>query len=314
MSINYTTLIGDPTQIVQFNTTDPTLEYPDTSTVSILGTVYLPKVYGKNLTAFEIASSGKIAITINDYHTFDIIRNNTLSNTTFNAVNGESLEFAVNQKSAGILINGSNNNLEFYSKNKIILGASNGVYFSASNNANFDSASNLYFTASNDMFLTAGRDTYITSLCNIFMSAAGGAVKFALDPPNANIYFTASNNIDFNSADGSINLYAQHSNVYIKMTDTMDLDLYATSNFSLYANDSNVSILANSNNLNLSACNINITGDLTLNKIIQSNINICYKFSIGNQNELELIRITSSNNIIIDNEVITRYITKSMIF
>ena len=35
--------------------------YPDSSNVSVLGQVWLPRIYGKNLTAFEIASSGKIA-------------------------------------------------------------------------------------------------------------------------------------------------------------------------------------------------------------------------------------------------------------
>ena len=133
---------------------------------------------------------------------------------------------------------------------------------------------------------------------------------------------------------GSIGLFAQHSNVYLKMTEEMDLDLYATSNFSLYANNSNVSITANSNNLNLSAtsnfslyanndnvsitansnnlnlsaCNINLNGDFSINKIIlSSNMNVSYKFAIGIENDLELKRITSSNHIIISEEIIIRY-------
>jgi hypothetical protein len=42
------------------------------------GRVYLPSVYGKDLSSFEIASSGKIALSLNDMHAMDVIEEETL--------------------------------------------------------------------------------------------------------------------------------------------------------------------------------------------------------------------------------------------
>jgi hypothetical protein len=321
--ITYSGLFGEPNQLVTFNNIDNSWYYPDSNVIDVVGRLYAPGIYGKQLSAFEIASSGKIAITINDTHTLDILRadtlrsngSNTFSNytTVVKAIENESLLFSLsNPDDTSIFLDAVTSNIVLTSKNDIYLSASN-VRFSTSNDTTFTSQSNLIFIASNDI--------YLTSQCNIIMTAANGAVRFELDPPDANIYFVASNTIDFTSADTGINLYAMHSNVIVSLNSNMDLKMYAKSNFYLSANDSNVSIIAESNNLslyaqsnlNLSACNINMnTTNFSLKKYIsESNMLVKYKFNINDANDLEIIKIVYVDSNMVSANPVTRYTTRS---
>lgn len=54
----------------------PNVEYPNADQISTFGTIYLPRVYGLDLTSFEIASSGSVALTLNDVHSLDVTRDN----------------------------------------------------------------------------------------------------------------------------------------------------------------------------------------------------------------------------------------------
>lgn len=64
------------------NASDTNL-YPDSNTAFIAGSIWLPRVYGKDLTAFEIASSGRIAVTLNDVYSLDITRSNYINTLNF---------------------------------------------------------------------------------------------------------------------------------------------------------------------------------------------------------------------------------------
>lgn len=81
------------------NASDTNL-YPDSNTAFIAGSIWLPRVYGKDLTAFEIASSGRIAVTLNDVYSLDISRSNYINNLNFvNTVSAQSnysLELSAN--------------------------------------------------------------------------------------------------------------------------------------------------------------------------------------------------------------------------
>jgi hypothetical protein len=86
--------------------------YPEADTISILGPVWLPRVYGKDLTAFEIASSGKIAITINDVHSLDISKIGQL--TTLSTKSNDSLQYNVNNSGMIMNFDSSSNNISLY--------------------------------------------------------------------------------------------------------------------------------------------------------------------------------------------------------
>jgi hypothetical protein len=65
--------------------------YPASDNETVLGTVLLPKIYGKGLSALEIASSGSIILSVNDFETMDISSDGTKN--TFQAKRGLELDF-----------------------------------------------------------------------------------------------------------------------------------------------------------------------------------------------------------------------------
>jgi NF-X1-type zinc finger protein NFXL1 len=75
------------TNEISYTTGSPDITYPDAQFTNVLGTVFLPRIYGKDLSCLEIGTSGKIAITLTDINSFDI--SNTNSVILFNAVNAE---------------------------------------------------------------------------------------------------------------------------------------------------------------------------------------------------------------------------------
>ena len=282
----------------------------DTDT-STFGTLYIPRVYGKNLSAFEIASSGKIAITINDVHSFDLMK--TSSNTSSIVVSSnESFSIALGQNNVSMLLDNHCNNFEVIANNKIILAASNGISFSANGEGSFTAQSALIFSTLADMTFDSCNNLYMTEFCNIIMQAADGGVIFQLDPPNANILFQASNNIDFVSVIGTIGFYGQSKAAFIEIQSNANLNIFTNSNLYIYANNMNVGIVAESNcldiyatsNITINTSNLTVQGSLTVAgsggmSIIAdrgSNFMIGYTFVINENNDLELYRFVDSNH------------------
>jgi cytoskeletal protein CcmA (bactofilin family) len=58
-------------EAIFYTSGSPSTTYPDDTFQNVFGPVLLPRIYGRDLTALEIGSSGKIVITINDAHSFD---------------------------------------------------------------------------------------------------------------------------------------------------------------------------------------------------------------------------------------------------
>ena len=79
------------TNEMSYTSADPSIVYPDAGLTNVLGTVYLPRIYGKDLSYLEVGSSGKIAVTLTDIHSFDI--SNESGVVHFNAQNNEAFAF-----------------------------------------------------------------------------------------------------------------------------------------------------------------------------------------------------------------------------
>ena len=96
----YDSLMGSDSTTNEMVYTVPDAErtviYPDKEFTNVLGTVYLPRIYGKELSYLELGSSGKIAVTLTDIHSFDIANSNNV--VYFNATNAE--KFALVPKDA----------------------------------------------------------------------------------------------------------------------------------------------------------------------------------------------------------------------
>ena len=70
--------------------------YPDSNMETMFGPVVLPKIYGKGLSALEIASSGSIILSVNDFETLNISNNESTRTTTFQSTSNYHLKFYPN--------------------------------------------------------------------------------------------------------------------------------------------------------------------------------------------------------------------------
>lgn len=71
---NYQTYVGGGPSYgyVQVNTGSTAIEYPTPNIVDVFGPIYTPRLYAKDLTAMEIASSGGVSFALNDARALDI--------------------------------------------------------------------------------------------------------------------------------------------------------------------------------------------------------------------------------------------------
>lgn len=119
-------LLGDNTPIVISNNNE--IGYPSSDTYSVLGQLYLPRIYGKDLSALEIASSGKIAISLYDEHLFDITKDGGVS---FQTTSNNSL--SLNSSNVHIQLDGAKQNLNITACNDIKIESGNNITLKAKN-------------------------------------------------------------------------------------------------------------------------------------------------------------------------------------
>jgi len=70
--------------------------YPESNMETMFGPVLLPKIYAKGLSALEIASSGAIILSINDFETLNISNNESTRQTIFQSTSNYHLKFYPN--------------------------------------------------------------------------------------------------------------------------------------------------------------------------------------------------------------------------
>ncbi len=63
-------------EYIKINTGANAIDYPSPQIVDIFGPIYTPRLYAKDLSAMEIASSGGVSIAINDTRSLDIYESN----------------------------------------------------------------------------------------------------------------------------------------------------------------------------------------------------------------------------------------------
>lgn len=102
-SIEYSSLFptGD---VVSYD--DSLVIYPDNDVVSIFGPIFTPRIHSKYMDALEIASSGKVALTLSDQHALDIRLEESLGAVEMVARNGNSLALS---SAADVSLTGGSN-------------------------------------------------------------------------------------------------------------------------------------------------------------------------------------------------------------
>ena len=236
-----------------------------------MGPIWCPRVYGKDLTAFEIASSGKVAITLNDIHSLDFSRttyidasnykNTILSQSNYSmalSANAGDLQMVFDAYSNNINISAASNVSVAANSGNMTFTTSNDTIISTSNNFNLEARSNINLNAATGSATISAQNsnTYLTMEQQVLTAYASNAM-FISACNNLNI--NTNSNINIGTLGGDLKAYADSSNMYLTMEKATDnVTLYTLSNMYLSA----------SNNYNLNAqSNINIGalgGDIQL--------------------------------------------------
>lgn len=268
--------------------------YPESDTYEMLGQLYAPRIYGKDLTAFELGSSGKIAMTLRDTHALDFDRDDPTKTVSLRTLAGDTLLISLDNSNAGSILIGQNSNvvitagnsltgtasnISFSATSNITVAASNNVAIAASNNFTADAASNVTVTAGNSVSTAAGSNINLVAASNVNVSASNSFVATAasnvelsaasnvvvsatqsiIHTAGSNYAITAASNVNITSSDGDITLSAPNGKLYIQAS---NLDLGMNGDFSL---------VSGSNSLSFSNDNATLSsgGELVLNGDLQ---------------------------------------------
>lgn len=264
MATKYISLAGDGSEDVNYiEEPSPSDEYPDNEHLAVFGAMQLPRVYGKNLTHFEVASSGVIALSVTDTHTVNFGRSTERDKTTYlGTVPDESLYLALGNSNASIYLDAENSNIEINSSNIINLSAPNGVNISSSDAS---------FTPDGELYLSAGDESEMLFKDGDITAAASGTLS--LNSSNllalyalSNVHITAQEeDIKLSAADSNVTLDMLHgdhkmaifANSNIELSASNDLLATAKNTMELSAADQGVKVSLDSStkNLELSADN-----------------------------------------------------------
>jgi len=261
--------------------------YPDSNTISIYGPVWLPRVYGKDLTAFEIASSGKIAITINDLYSLDI------SNSLYNGVSGTTLSTIQTKSNYSFELTANSREVRL-------------TMDSYSNDVLVYAASNIRMaTESNDLVVNIGQDTYIATNSNVDIISTGATMQLMTNDSNMYIRMlhTDSNLSLYSSS--NITSYAvkdyaitASNDMFVNVDDTITV-VSQNGDMHLNTNDNNMYLhmLKNSSNLAMfSSCNMNVLTSNLVNISVTTPHGANGGFFVDVNGSSNYVKIDGSNN------------------
>lgn len=273
MSVIYDTLTGDSGHTINYTyNAGSTSLYADSNTVGIMGPLYLPRVYGSNLTAFEICSSGKVSIALNDAHSLDFTKSNYVNSANFqNTIDSSnnSLSLMANYGQLKYQLDAFSNNINQYAGSNISLSTGTGnismtaasnFLFNGSNSFLVSVMSNIFFnTGSGSYGYTANNGAMFMTSCNTTNNITTFASNNLIESASNSIVTNANSNINIGALNGDYKVYSSGSNMFTNMLSATNI----TSNYS----SNNYTILT-SNQFNVSAqSNVGITaqsGDLKL--------------------------------------------------
>lgn len=279
MSIVYDTITNSTDTIKYASFATNTSLYMDSNFVSTFGPIWVPRVYGKDLTAFEIASSGKVAITINDVHSLDISRSNfTNANNYTNIIEGYSntaVELRVNETDVRVVLDAASNNILVDASSNVTINAKNGdIRMNASNSFYLNSLSNLTLNASeSNIYIVMDQGTNDMNLytSNNFSLLTSNTMNIDINSnANINVHY---GNIAVAALASNLSLYASNN---FNITSSNDFFIKTTSNIEAFSYDGEILVksltsnmfMYSSNNYDITASNnydVNINSNITMN-------------------------------------------------
>ena len=245
----YDSLSGDASKSMNLLASS-TIGYPSSNLYNVFGPVYLPRIYGKDLSAFEIASSGKVSITLQDTWALDIDRNIAASNTFLQTIPGDSFTLMANSNQISVKLDATTNNLNLTASNNLVFTAQKIVYNVTGDSTSVSGGNQSIASTGSTSVVAQELVTVASTASSVSVTSANSNVSILLDATSCNlveyalhnILATASNdyalhatsNASFSAAQGSILMSAAASNVSMRLSAaTMSAALAATSNVSL---------------------------------------------------------------------------------
>lgn len=302
MPVTFDTITNSLETIDYIASANNTTLYADSNAISIFGPIWLPRVYGKDLTAFEIASSGKIAITISDVHAIDMSQTSLAGSNhyvhTLNTKSNYSFEVMTNNRDIQTYYDSINNNLTMYAASNVyIKSGEKNVDITACNDYVLNAKSNVSITAQN-----ANINLFANS-CNMTMTmdyTTSNVVTYAgmdwrLTTSN-DVVASASSNIHLSAMHGSLKMWANNSNMFTLMDGpSSNITTYAGMDWKTEA--SNNIILRASSNVLVSALHSSL--DLWAN---DSNIYMRFDALTSNLTSYAGMdwKLTTSNDVIVE--------------
>ena len=265
MPVTYDLLTGDSFETIDYTNTAPnTSLYPDSNAVTILPQIWAPRIYGKDLTAFEIASSGKLAISLMDIHTLDVTRSNygnaSYFKNTMVSQSNYSFEFLANQTDLQIMMDALSNNINITAASNVNITARDGdMSLTASNNLNVSVSNNFSVNTLSNINVTSVEGSLsMNTFSNVSVIAREGTFNLSADSnvmtifsrSNMTIYSsndlsaTSVSNLSLTSTQGSIDLIAFSNASFISQKGTFELSadsntlsIFSLSNMSVYSSN-----------------------------------------------------------------------------
>ncbi len=162
------------------------MEYPTPEDNTVLGTTFLPRVYGKDLTAFEIASSGIVTVSLDDVRSLDLTRASAESNVILSTLCNDSFEINVNSDAVTVKADGVNNDLSIFTERDINGAADRSINLSAQSNVFVVGQSDVDIVASNNASVKVANELLMesTAMSNLvsgeYNTQVGGEMKIGV--------------------------------------------------------------------------------------------------------------------------------------
>ena len=264
-------------------TTPASSMYPDFQTVSTFGPLYLPQIYGSNMSSFELASSGSIALTARDVTSLMMDRDCAASNVYLYTLCNDNLIIKVHDSNVGIKMDGTSNMMNLYTNCNMYLDAASNIQLTAGEKIIFK-CPNLSFNADDFMSLASlSNNLKIAAYSNLFLEALHNDVVIS----------ASSNSVLLRLGDSNISAYAQCN---IGLSASNDLSLYAKSNIFVTASNGSYTLSAASNNFLFALDSYTSNASLfATSNIIFAASNDAYLNAISN------VHITASNESVLIN-------------
>jgi len=218
--------------------------YPDFTTVNTFGPLYLPQIYGSNMTAFEIASSGTIALTTRDVYSLTLDRQMAESNVVLSTLCNDTFLINVHDSNMLLKFDGNNNDITMTGCNDIIFDAHRNINLKSGGTVVFNSPtlgletqqSMSLISSTANITMMADKNVYVTAQSNsLNMSAGESNIVFFMDAATNSALLAATHDV---TATASNDIYlTANSNVYVDAT-TKSFQLTASDNNMLFVLDS----------------------------------------------------------------------------